>query len=93
MTGKPQTGGLAALLREEKKRKASANQRSESDEQIKREKMKLTEARRYLGISFTTMTKLIKKGVLAYESDPLDTRVKLVRKSDLDNLLKQSKNG
>lgn len=93
MTVKPQTGGLAALLRADKKRKASEEQRGKSKAQSEPEKMMLTEARRYLGISFTTMTKLIKKGVLAYESDPLDTRVKLVRKSDLDNLLKQSKNG
>lgn len=40
----------------------------------------LTEAHRYSGISFSTLTKLIKKGVISYEADVLDGRVKLVKK-------------
>lgn len=50
------------------------------------EEMTLTQARLYLGISFTKMTTLIKRGLLTFEEDPLDCRVKLVRREDLDKL-------
>lgn len=50
------------------------------------EEMKLTQARQYLGISFTKMTTLIKRGLLAFEEDPLDCRVKVVKRADLDKL-------
>jgi hypothetical protein len=50
------------------------------------EEMKLTQARQYLGISFTKLTTLIKRGLLAFEEDPLDCRVKVVKRADLDKL-------
>lgn len=53
------------------------------------DKMTLTQAHRYLGISFTKMTKLINEGVIAYEKSRLDHRVKLVKRDDLDSLREQ----
>jgi hypothetical protein len=50
------------------------------------EKMKLSQARRYLGISFTKMTTLVKSGRLTYETSALDCRVKLVKRADLEAL-------
>lgn len=49
-------------------------------------KMKLTEARRYLNISFTKMTTLVRSGVISYEINPLDCREKLVKRADLEAL-------
>lgn len=40
-----------------------------------------TEARKLLGISSATMTKLIRNAVVLTYSDPLDSRVKLVSKA------------
>jgi hypothetical protein len=40
-----------------------------------------TEARKLLGISSATMTKLIRNAVVVTYSDPLDSRVKLVSKT------------
>jgi hypothetical protein len=40
-----------------------------------------TEARKLLGISSATMTKLIRNAVVVTYSDPLDSRVKLVSKA------------
>jgi hypothetical protein len=55
------------------------------------EKLKLSEARQYLNISFSKMTSLITSGMLAWEPDPFDNRVKLVKRADLDHL--KSKRG
>ena len=52
------------------------------------EKMKLSQAHKFLGISFTKMSKLISSRIIKYEQDPLDYRVKLVKRSDLENLLR-----
>ena len=52
-------------------------------------KMKLSQAAEFLAISFTTLTKLVKSGKLQYETDPLDTRVKLVKRADLEELLRR----
>jgi len=49
-------------------------------------KMKLSDARRYLGVSFTKLTALVRNGILPYETSKLDYRVKLVNRSDLDKL-------
>lgn len=53
------------------------------------EKMKLSEAKDYLKISFSKMTHLITSGKLAWEPDPFDNRVKLVKRVDLDALKNQ----
>ncbi len=53
------------------------------------EKMKLSEARKFLGISVSKMTALVSSGKIAVEDDPLDRRVRLVRRSDLEELLRK----
>lgn len=49
--------------------------------------MKLSEARMFLGISVSKMTALVSSGKIAVEDDPLDRRVRLVRRSALEELL------
>jgi hypothetical protein len=49
-------------------------------------KMSLAEARKFLGVSPTKMTALVHNGEISVESDPLDRRVKLVKRSDLEKL-------
>ncbi len=53
------------------------------------EKLKLSQAREFLGISFAKMTSLINSGTLQFEQDPLDHRVKLVKRDDLEALKRQ----
>lgn len=50
------------------------------------EKMKLSLAHKFLKVSHAKLTSLIKAGVIPYERDPLDHRVKLIRKADLEKL-------
>jgi hypothetical protein len=52
------------------------------------EKMKLSVARKFLGVSFSTVSNLVGSGKLAVEYDLLDRRVRLVRRSDLEELLR-----
>ena len=49
----------------------------------------VAEARRILGISANKMSALIGSGTLPYEQDPLDRRVKLVKRSDLEGLMRK----
>lgn len=51
------------------------------------EKMKLSLARKFLGISHSKMTQLVHNGTLKYEEDPFDHRVKLVKLEDVEALL------
>ena len=51
--------------------------------------MKLSEARKFLGVSVSKMTNLVGSGRIAVEDDPLDRRVRLVRRSDLEKLLRK----
>lgn len=53
------------------------------------EKLKLSQARKFLGISFAKMTSLINSGTIEFEQDPLDHRVKLVKLADLEALKRQ----
>jgi hypothetical protein len=46
----------------------------------------MSEAHIFLGVSHTKITSLVKTGVIPHERNPLDHRVKLVRKSDLERL-------
>ena len=48
--------------------------------------MKLSQARKFLGVNVMKITSLVQSGRLKYEIDPLDNRVKLVRRSDLETL-------
>lgn len=52
------------------------------------EKMKLSQAHKFLGISFATMSNLVSRGVIAVENDPLDRRVRLVKRADLEEILR-----
>jgi hypothetical protein len=49
----------------------------------------VAEARRILGISANKMSALIGSGTLPYEQDPLDRRVKLVKRADVENLMRK----
>lgn len=49
------------------------------------------EAQEYLGVSKRKMWQLLKSGAVQTQDDPLDARLKLVRKSDLDALMARSK--
>ena len=49
----------------------------------------VTQARRILGISANKMSALIGSGTLPYEQDPLDRRVKLVRRADVEGLMRK----
>lgn len=53
------------------------------------EKMKVSVARHFLGVSHAKITSLIRSGVLRCETDPLDHRVKLIRRSDLEALMRR----
>jgi hypothetical protein len=52
-----------------------------------------TEARKLLGISANKMAALIGSGTIPFEQDPLDHRVKLVSRKDLEKLMKRSHHG
>jgi hypothetical protein len=73
---------------------ASRQQRNRRHSQIKSpseewpEKMKLSQAHKFLGISFATMSNLVSRGVVAVENDPLDRRVRLVKRADLEAILR-----
>lgn len=60
---------------------------SESAEDL----MTIGEAREYLGIGRQTMANLIKRGVLTTQVDPLDRRIRLVKRADVVKLRQQSK--
>lgn len=51
----------------------------------------LTEARKILGVSPNKMSKLVTDGTLHYEIDPLDQRVKLVPRADVERLKQYSR--
>jgi hypothetical protein len=49
-----------------------------------------TEARKLLGISANKMAALIGSGTIPFEQDPLDHRVKLVSRKDVEKLMQRS---
>ena len=53
----------------------------------------VTEARKILGISANKMAALIGSGTIPFEQDPLDHRVKLVSRKDVEKLMKRSNHG
>ena len=53
--------------------------------------MNVSLAAKFLGISSSTMSNLVGSGKINYELDVLDRRVKLVRRSDLEELLHRRK--
>jgi hypothetical protein len=52
--------------------------------------MQLGEAADYLGVSRVKMWQMVRDGLIAYEEDALDRRVKLFQVSDLNKLKKRS---
>lgn len=56
-------------------------------------KMNISLAAKFLGISSSTMSNLVGSGKIKYELDVLDRRVKLVKRSDLEELLCRRKAG
>lgn len=52
------------------------------------ERMSLSLAHKFLRVSHTKLTSLVKTGVIPHERDPLDHRVKLVKKADLEKLMR-----
>ena len=59
---------------------------------MRQQRLTLGESAEYLNISRKTMTELIKKNVIVFTRDPLDSRKKLFNKADLD-MLKEKSNG
>jgi hypothetical protein len=53
----------------------------------------VTEARKLLGISANKMAALIGSGMIPFVQDPLDHRVKLVSRKDVEKLMKRSHHG
>jgi hypothetical protein len=53
------------------------------------EKMTLSLARKFLGISFSKMSTLVSTGIIKVERNPLDNRVNLVLRTDLEELKRQ----
>jgi hypothetical protein len=52
-------------------------------------KMKLSQAAKFLGISSSTLSNLVGSGKILVEDDPLDRRVKLVKRADLEEMLQR----
>jgi hypothetical protein len=57
------------------------------------EKMKVSLARKFLGVSEGKMSSLLNGGIIPWEKDPIDSRVKLIKRSDLEALLNIRKQG
>jgi excisionase family DNA binding protein len=55
------------------------------------EVMKLRQAAEYLGVSHTKITMMVHGGMLPFSRSEMDYRVKLVKKSDLDELKRKSR--
>jgi hypothetical protein len=49
--------------------------------------LNVTEAQRLLNVSKKKMASLLAEGTLAFELDPLDKRVKLVKLADIERLM------
>lgn len=49
-----------------------------------------TQARDEYGLSRDMMTKLMRSGRLPYKTDPLDARVKWIKRGDLEGILQRS---
>ena len=73
----------------DRNKKKDQHSQTRADDEEWPEKMPLSEARKYLGISEAKMTSLISNGVLKYEQDLLDHRVKLVKRDALEELLRK----
>lgn len=50
--------------------------------------IRLTEARKTLGVAYTTMLRIFKREDVRIELDPLDQRRKYVRRADVERLVR-----
>jgi hypothetical protein len=75
-----------------RQRSRQSRARSNSQEVEQPERMRVSEARKFLGVSASKITELLSSG-LSWEYDPLDRRIKLVRRADLEKLLEWRKQG
>jgi len=64
----------------------------EPQDKVWPDKMKLSQARKYLGVSVQKMSSLVKSGILKFETSPLDGRLRLVKRSDLEELKRKYAN-
>ncbi len=55
-----------------------------------RDLMTVGEAREYLGVGKAKMAKLISERTLPTQPDPLDKRVRLIKRTDVERLAEQS---
>lgn len=56
---------------------------------VEKEYLLLHEAADYLGVSRVKLSRMIKEGLIPYTTSPLDKRVKLFKRADLDTFLSQ----
>jgi hypothetical protein len=68
-------------------KRSGARHRSELQTKGWPVKMKLSQAAKFLGISSSTLSNLVGSGKISVEDDPLDRRVKLVKRADLEEIL------
>jgi predicted DNA-binding protein (UPF0251 family) len=61
-----------------------------TNDKQKRETLTLTEAQELLGVSRSTLWRILKTYQFQTLTDILDTRVKLVRKSDIERVLEDA---
>lgn len=54
---------------------------------LQNELMKVMEVQRLLGVSKKKMASLLAEGTLPYTLDPLDKRVKLIKRADVERLM------
>ena len=54
---------------------------------LRNEMIKVMEAQRMLGVSKKKMASLLAEGTLPYTLDPLDKRVKLIDRADVERLM------
>ena len=54
---------------------------------LQNELMKVMEVQRLLGVSKKKMASLLAEGTLPYTLDPLDKRVKLINRADVERLM------
>lgn len=55
------------------------------------EMMPVSQARKFLGVGQSKISNLLSTGILPFERDHLDNRIKLVKRSDLEALLEKRK--
>lgn len=57
------------------------------DDKVAYQMIKVREAQRILSVSKKKMASLLAEGTIPFELDPLDKRVKLIRRTDIDRLM------